>query len=164
MQKKTDLRKILSVILCIVLIAAMALFTTGCQDTNTKETPDTETSTTDDTVIDEKLTEEASDLNVTVLGEGETSFTFTVTDIKGTETVFKIHTNKTTVGDALIELELIDGEDGAYGLYVKTVNGVTVDYDKDGKYWAFYVNGEYASTGVYSTVITDGTTYSFKVE
>lgn len=161
MQKKTDSRKLLSVILCIVLIAAVALFTTGCQDT---ETPNTEASTTDAAVIDEKLTEEASDADVTVLGVGEKSFTFTVTDAAGAETEFEIHTNKTTVGDALIELELIAGEEGAYGLYVKTVNGITVDYDKDGKYWAFYVNGEYASTGVDSTQITDGAAYSFKVE
>ncbi len=147
MQKKTDLKKILSVILCIVLIAAMALFTTGCQDTNK---PDTETSTADSTV--------------TVLGEGKTSFTFTVTDVEGVESVFEIHTDKTTVGDALIELKLIAGVEGAYGLYVKTVNGVTVNYDKDGKYWAFYVNGEYASSGVDKTEITDGAKYSFKAE
>ena len=43
---------------------------------------------------------------------------------------------------------LIAGEDSDYGLYVKTVNGVTVDYDTDGKYWAFYVDGEYAATDV----------------
>ena len=164
MQKKTELKKLLSVILCIVLIAAVALFTTGCQDTDIKETPDTETSTTDDVVIDEKLTQEDSSSAATVLGVGETSFTFTVTDVSGADTVFEIRTDKTTVGDALIELGLIDGEASAYGLYVKTVNGVTVDYDTDGKYWAFYINGEYASSGVDATQITEGATYSFKVE
>ena len=46
----------------------------------------------------------------------------------------------------------------------KTVNGVTVDYDTDGKYWAFYVDGEYAATGVDSTDITAGATYTFKAE
>ena len=56
------------------------------------------------------------------------------------------------------------GEDSEYGLYVKTVNGVTVDYDQDGKYWAFYVDGEYAATGVDSTDITAGATYTFKAE
>ena len=59
---------------------------------------------------------------------------------------------------------LIAGEDSDYGLYVKTVNGVTVDYDTDGKYWAFYVDGEYAATGVDSTDITAGATYTFKAE
>ena len=161
MQKQTDLRQILSVILCIVLIAAMALFTTGCQDTNKT---DTETSTADYAVTDENITEDTSDEKVTVLGEGKTSFTFTVTGIDGAETVFTINTDETTVGQALLKLGLIAGEDGAYGLYVKTVNGITVDYDKDGKYWAFYVNGEYASSGVDKTAITDGAKYSFKAE
>ena len=49
-------------------------------------------------------------------------------------------------------------------MYVKTVNGVTVDYDTDGKYWAFYIDDEYAMTGVDSTPITDGSSYTFKVE
>ena len=55
-------------------------------------------------------------------------------------------------------------EEGDYGLYVKTVNGVTADYDVDQTYWAFYINGEYASTGVDATSVTAGDTYSFKVE
>ena len=79
-------------------------------------------------------------------------------------TAFQIHTDKTTVGDALVELGLIEGEESEYGLYVKTVNGVTVDYDTDGKYWAFYVDGAYAQTGADSTEVTAGATYTFKVE
>ena len=59
---------------------------------------------------------------------------------------------------------MIAGDESEYGLYVKTVNGITADYDKDGVYWAFYVNGEYAQTGVDSTSITEGDSYSFKVE
>lgn len=91
-------------------------------------------------------------------------FTFTVVDLEGKETVFEISTNETTVGAALMAQGLIAGEDGPYGLYVKTVNGTTLDYDKDGKYWAFYVNGEYGTTGVDVTDIVPGTTYTFKAE
>lgn len=72
---------------------------------------------------------------------------------------FTIHTDKDTVGEALLEYELIDGEDGAYGLYVKKVNGITADYDVDQSYWAFYINGEYAMTGVDMTEIVEGDTY-----
>lgn len=50
----------------------------------------------------------------------------------------------TTVGKALLDQGVIAGEDSSYGLYVKTVNGTTLDYDTDGMYWAFYINGEYA--------------------
>ena len=72
---------------------------------------------------------------------------------------FTIHTDQTTVGAALQEHQLISGEEGAYGLYVKVVNGITADYDIDQSYWSFYINGEYAMTGVDSTEITEGSVY-----
>lgn len=102
--------------------------------------------------------------NVTKLGEGEKKFIFAVITAEDEESVFEISTDKETVGDALAEHKLIDGEKGQYGLYVKTVNSVTYDFNKDGKYWAFYINGEYATSGVDKTAITEGDTYMFKAE
>ncbi len=145
--QKTRLKRSLSLILCIVLIAAMALMTTGCNDNN---------------VTAPGIS--AGEQQAQTVGKGEKQFVFTVTDRDGNETVFDLHTDKSTVGDALLELNLIAGEDSQYGLFVKTVNGVTVDFDKDGKYWAFYENGKYASAGVDTTEIVEGATYSFKVE
>ena len=72
---------------------------------------------------------------------------------------FTITTDKDTVGAALLEHGLIAGEEGAYGLYIKQVNGITADYDVDQTYWSFYINGEYAMTGVDTTEITEGATY-----
>lgn len=146
-------KKTMSFILCMVLIVATALSTTGCNGSSKNETSPS-ASSSDTNGAD----------NVTVIGEGSTSFPFTVTDQDGTITQFEIHTDKETVGEALLELDLIAGDESEYGLYVKTVNDITADYDKDGKYWAFYIDGEYASTGVDSTKITDGASYSFKVE
>ena len=148
--KMTRTKKALSFILCIVLIAAIALFTTACND-NKATNATTEASTT-----------EAP--KVTVLGEGKTQFTFTVTDLEGNETAFEINTDETTVGAALLDLNLIAGEEGQYGLYVKTVNGITVDYETDGAYWAFYVDGEYAVSGVDTTDIVAGASYALKAE
>lgn len=96
---------------------------------------------------------------------GETvEFTFVAVDLEGKEETFQITTDKKTVGEALLEEGLIQGEPGPYGLYVKTVNGITLDYDTDGKYWAFYVDGEYGMTGVDETDIVPGSTYAFKPE
>lgn len=100
----------------------------------------------------------------TSLGEGETCFTISVVDYDGKETVFDISTDKTLVGDALAELSLIEGEDGPYGLYIKSVNGIRADYDIDGKYWAFYIDGQYATSGVDTTEIVPETDYMLKVE
>lgn len=167
MQKKLIKNK-LSSILCIVLIVAMALFTTACNDNESKETAttkETETTTSSNMEEDTTLGNAADDTESdNVLGEGNTKFMFTVVDQEGNETQFEIHTDKTTVGDALQEVGLIEGEEGEYGLYVKTVNGITADYDVDGTYWAFYINDEYAMSGVDTTEIEEGDSYSFKVE
>ena len=94
----------------------------------------------------------------------KTSFTVVTTDLEGNETTHKIKTDAATVGEALIEEGLIAGDPSDYGLYITTVNGITLDWDKDGKYWAFYINGEYAQTGVDTTDVEDGAVYTFKPE
>ena len=92
------------------------------------------------------------------------SFTFEVVYADGTGESFSLESSAATVGEALLAEELIAGDAGEYGLYVKTVNGVTVEYETDGKYWAFYVNGEYGMSGVDKTELVDGASYAFKVE
>ena len=149
-------KKLLSLILSTMLIVAMAFSMTACSDKHT-DASQTETEANVNTEVDTQS-------DVTVLGEGATVFNFVVVDKDGNETLFEIHTDKTVVGDALLEHELIAGEDSAYGLYVKTVNGITADYDVDGTYWAFYIDGEMAMSGVDATDVTAGAAYSFKVE
>ncbi|MBR2952463.1 MAG: DUF4430 domain-containing protein [Clostridia bacterium] len=109
--------------------------------------------------------EEATDLwkdatytEDTVLGEGAKTVTVEVMVEEKTVT-FTIKTDKETVGDALIEHKLLDGEQDDYGLYVKKVNGITADYDVDQSYWAFYIDGEYAMTGVDGTPLEEALTY-----
>ena len=92
------------------------------------------------------------------LGKGSKTIMVEV-EAEDQKVAFTIHTDKETVGDALMELDLIEGEEGAYGLYVKKVNGITADYDTDKHYWALYIDGEYAMSGVDSTEVKDGVTY-----
>ena len=143
-------KKLVSWLLCMMLIVAMALTTVGCG--------------TDEQNGGQQATEQNADSNVTVLGEGKTQFDFTVVDKDGNATEFEIHTDKATVGEALLELNLIAGDEGEYGLYVKQVNGITADYDVDQTYWAFYVNDAYATAGVDATAVEAGAKYAFKVE
>jgi len=154
MMKMNSMRKLLSVILCMVLIAAMALLTTGCG--SKEEPPVTQEATEGKTPETTAAAEEASGSMV--------NFELVVTGVDGQQTTVNIVTDQTTVGAALIEAGIIEGEEGPYGLYIKSVNGTTLDYEKDGKYWAFYENGEYALTGVDMTEITPGATYELKAE
>lgn len=86
-------------------------------------------------------------------------FTVIVTDVDGTENTFQYTSEAATVGEALLALEMIEGEVGDYGLYINSVNGITADWDTEQAYWAFYVNGEYAQTGVDTTPVMDGAAY-----
>lgn len=149
--KLYSMKKMLTLIGCMVLIAAMALTTLGC---GSKEPAATEPAAT-------TPTEAAPAEDVTVMGEGATAFDFSVVDLEGNEETFRIQTDETTVGAALMNLGLIEGEDGPYGLYVMKVNGITAIYEEDGTYWAFYENGEYGMTGVDQTEIDPAVAYSF---
>ena len=151
--KNHSTNKLLSLVLAFVLIAAAAL--TGCSG---KPAETTGVPTTQDS----QSTAPAGD--VTVLGEGSSVFNLTIVDKEGAEHLYEIHTDEEFVGFALIAHELIEGEEGPYGLYIKSVLGQVLDYETDKMYWAFYVNGEYAMTGVDLTPIVEGSSYMLKAE
>ena len=134
--------KFFASVLCMVLIVAMALSMTAC----TNNTPD------------------SSDAGQEQTQPVSKTFTFEVVDQNGTMTSFDVTTDKELVGEALLEEGLIVGEDGPYGLYVTEVNGIVADYNVNKTYWAFYIDGGYASSGVDMTEVVDGATYTFKVE
>ena len=94
----------------------------------------------------------------TELGEGAKTVTVKVI-AEEQELTFTIHTDKETLGDALLEHKLIDGDQGPYGLYVKKVNGIVADYDVDQTWWKLSKAGVDAMTGVDSTEIADGEHY-----
>ena len=96
----------------------------------------------------------------TTLGEGAKTITVEVTAEEKT-VVFTVKTDADTVGAALLGVGLIAGEEGPYGLYIKTVNGMLADYDVDQTYWSFNIGGETSMTGVDQTEITEGTVYQF---
>ncbi len=139
--KHVNCKKLLTLVMVLVLMAAMALSFTGCGSTETIETTATvETAAQDAEAV---------------------TFTVTVTDLEGNEDTFDITTTQTILGDALLDQGLISGDEGEYGLYITAVNGITADWDKDQTYWAFYIDGEYALTGVDSTEIDPNAAYSF---
>ena len=88
-------------------------------------------------------------------GKGEKTVEVEV-KVEEQSVTFTINTDADTLGDALLEHELIAGEDSQYGIYVKSVNGIVADYDVDKSYWGFYQNGEYLMTGVDTTAIVGG--------
>ena len=143
--KNLSTKKLLALVLAFVLTAAAAL--TGCSTTPAETTtPPIETQP------------------VTELGEGASNFGLTIVDKEGVTHLYRVHTNVGMVGEALIEVGLIDGEQGPYGMYIKSVLGQVLDYETDGMYWSFYVGSEYALTGVDQTPVEHDAQYMLKAE
>ena len=87
------------------------------------------------------------------------SFKVIVTDLEGKESTFEYTSRAASVGEALVAEGLIEAHEASFGLYIDAVNGISADWDKDQTYWAFYINGEYAVTGIGETKITADATY-----
>lgn len=81
----------------------------------------------------------------------------------GKTIVFNIYSDAETVGEALIENNLVEGSEGQFGLYISHVNGIKAVYEEDGAYWGFYDrDGELMSTGVDMTELHDGDVYELR--
>lgn len=132
-------RNVRTLLVMLVLIAAMALFMAGCA----KDTGSAGAESRERTPV---------------------SFTLEVTGADGVTKHFDLRSDAETVGEALLAEGLIEGEAGDYGLYVKVVDGERADYAVDGYYWAFYVGGAYGVAGVDTTPLEEGEVYAFKAE
>ncbi len=137
MERKNALNKAFSPFLCLVVVMSILLTFCACQAENG------ENSASDGKPV---------------------SFTLKVIDREGNETETEITTSEKTVGAALKKEGIIDGEQGPYGIYIKSVNGIKADYDEDKTFWAFYIDGEFASVGVDSAEIKPGSVYTLKVQ
>ena len=152
--------------LLITLMALLMTVTfTACNQTEvSSSTSETDSSTVSE---DASATEEPTVYESgSIIGEGEKHIYVTATDGVNQELIgtFEFYTDAENIGDALLEYGFISGDDSDYGLYVKVVNGVKAEYETDGTYWAFYVNGDLATTGVSSTPVEDEMSYMFQIE
>ena len=95
------------------------------------------------------------------IGQGEVVFSFLVTGPDEAVSGWDVRTDEETVGAALLALGLIAGDAGQFGLMVTEVNGIVADWDVNGSFWAFFIDGDFAMTGVDATYIEPGVTYAF---
>lgn len=98
--------------------------------------------------------------------EGAKIVMIEVVDDEGASTEYEVHTDAEYLLQAMEEAEglTFDGEEGEYGFSVYTVNDVTADFNTDGAYWSFYVNGEYCNYGVSEQPVNDGDEFTIQYE
>lgn len=89
---------------------------------------------------------------------------------KGDTTDYELTTDAEYLKQAMDELArngsgfIYLGNDSGYGYIVDTINGERARYDKDGTYWALYVNGEFGQYVADQQPVADGDNFTWKYE
>lgn len=87
--------------------------------------------------------------------EGEKSIVVEVVHADQTAKEFNYQTDAEYLGQVLLDEGLIQGETGAYGLYITVVDGEEARADQN-QWWCLTKGGEMVDTGVDTTPIADG--------
>lgn len=91
----------------------------------------------------------------------------TIIDNKDTELYNKTIDTKDIYLIDLLKQEdvMLEYDDDKYGAYIKSLMGYEQKNDGDGLYyWAYYIDDEYAETGISNCKLEDGKTYKFVYE
>lgn len=154
MQKVFSRKNLFMTMILSVLCLALLFASAACDNTGSPDESETGTSASTASA----LWANAAYKEDTEFGSGGKTVKVQV-KADGNSVIFTVHTDKSTLGDALLEHHLIAGEESQYGLYVKSVNGITADYDTDKAYWGFYKDGQLMNTGVDATQIGENENY-----
>lgn len=148
--KKTNLFKtVLAILLCSALTLGLCACNQKANNSYQSSKPQTSTQSVWDTAL------YSTD---TTLGEGGKTVTVAVV-IEDQKLNFTLKTDVATLGDALTETKLVEGEQGQYGLFILKVNGIRADYNLDGAYWSLNQNGAPLPTGADSINISGGESF-----
>ncbi len=91
---------------------------------------------------------------------GGKEITVTVVHADGSSVDFTHATDQEYLGRAIVEMGLVEDNQGPYGLYIEEVDGERAVWEENGAYWCVMVGDEYAVTGADEIVIEDGGVYS----
>lgn len=97
---------------------------------------------------------------------GSKAVTLEVVNQESKTAKYQVQTDAEFLRQAMEEAQgfTFEGEEGAYGFTLYTINGETHNWSVDGSYWAVYVNGEYGKYGIDSQPVKDGDVFRFAYE
>lgn len=90
--------------------------------------------------------------------QGAKTITVEVIHKDASQKTFEYHTDREYLGEVLTDEELVSGEEGAYGMFITTVDGETTD-DTNQEWWCITKNNERLDTSADQTPIADGDKY-----
>ena len=90
--------------------------------------------------------------------EGNKTVTIEVINQAKESIKYEVKTDAQYLQQAMEEAKGLEfsGTEGPYGMMINTVNGELADYNTNGAYWGFFVNGEYCNYGISEQPIEDG--------
>lgn len=143
-------KKILGVSLLVALIAVLAIVAYVFTDKPEEKKKDN---------VGVEQNESATEENLKKVG-------IEVINSKGESTKYELNTDASYLREVMDETDGLEfsGTDSEYGLMVDTVNGEKADFNADGAYWSFYVNGEYCMNGIDTEPVKDGDNFQIKYE
>lgn len=96
--------------------------------------------------------------------KGSKEVTIKVINMAGEEKSYVVKTDEEYLKQVMDEAEGLsyDGAEDATGFMVSTVNGETADYNTDGAYWGFFINGEYCNYGITQQPVADGDVFTIE--
>ena len=86
---------------------------------------------------------------------GEKEVEITVVHGDESQTTFTYDTDAEYLGEVMQDVELVEGEKGEFGLFIKTADGETADESKQ-QWWCITKGGEQVNTSADTTPIQDG--------
>lgn len=86
---------------------------------------------------------------------GEKEVEITVVHGDKSQTTFTYDTDAEYLGEVMQDVELVEGEKGEFGLFIKTADGETADESKQ-QWWCITKGGEQVNTSADTTPIQDG--------
>lgn len=97
---------------------------------------------------------------------GSKEITIEVVNNQQESVIYELKTDAEYLRQAMEEAEglTFSGTESQYGLMIECVNEVVADYNVDGAYWSFYVNGDYCNSGIDTQPVYDGDAFVIKYE
>jgi len=95
--------------------------------------------------------------------EGEKEVTVVIVHGDGSEKEFTYQTDAEYLSEILLENELVEGEEGEYGLYITGADGETADEAKQ-QWWCITRGGEQVNTSASEAPVIDGDQYEITLK
>lgn len=97
--------------------------------------------------------------------DGVKNITIEIVYADGSVKTLTYETEAQYLSEILLEKELVTGYTSEeFGFTIESVDGIMLDWAKDGAYWALYEGDTYASTSAAGIVLTDGGVYRLVYE